>query len=65
VTILISPPGIKLRYAVRLQFTKENDKCTNNITEYEVILLGLCRLRVIGVQRCIIRRDSKVIISQI
>jgi hypothetical protein len=32
-TILISPSRIKLRYAVRLQFTKETDKCTNNIAE--------------------------------
>jgi hypothetical protein len=38
--ILISPSGVKLRYVVRLQFTKETDKCTINITEYEVILLG-------------------------
>jgi hypothetical protein len=30
-TILISLSGIKLRYAVRLQFTKETDKYTNNI----------------------------------
>jgi ribonuclease HI len=38
--ILISPSGVKLRYVVRLQFTMETDKYTNNITEYEVILLG-------------------------
>jgi hypothetical protein len=35
--ILISPSGIKLRYTIRLQFIKETGKCTNNITEYEVI----------------------------
>jgi hypothetical protein len=39
--ILTSPSGIKLRYAARLQFASETDKCTNNITEYEAILLGL------------------------
>jgi hypothetical protein len=33
--ILISPLGIKLRYTTRLQFTKETDKCTNNIADYE------------------------------
>jgi hypothetical protein len=32
--ILISPSGIKLRYATRLQFNNEVDKCTNNIAEY-------------------------------
>jgi hypothetical protein len=30
--ILISPLGIKLRYAARLQFNNKADKCTNNIT---------------------------------
>jgi ribonuclease HI len=40
-TILISPSGIKLRYATHLQFTAEMNKCSNNIAEYEAVLLGL------------------------
>jgi ribonuclease HI len=48
--ILISPSGIKLRYTTKLQFTSKTNKCTNNITEYEVILLGLHKFRAIGVQ---------------
>jgi ribonuclease HI len=40
-TILTSPFGIKLRYAAILQFASKSDKCTNNIIEYEAILLGL------------------------
>jgi ribonuclease HI len=63
--ILTSPSGIKLWYAVRLQFSNEADKCTNNITEYEAILLGLRKLWVIGVQRCILHTDSKVVAGQI
>jgi hypothetical protein len=63
--ILTSSSGIKLRYAARLQFSKETDKCTNNITEYEAILLGLRKLRAIRVQRCILRADSKVVVRQI
>jgi ribonuclease HI len=63
--ILISPSGIKLRYAARLQFNNEADKCTNNIAEYEAILLGLRKLRAIGVQRCTLRIDSKVVAGQI
>jgi hypothetical protein len=47
--VLISPSRIKLRYTTRLQFTNEADKCTNNIAEYEVILLGLRKLIVIKV----------------
>jgi ribonuclease HI len=64
-TILTSPSGIKLCYVARLQFNSKVDKCTNNIAEYEAILLGLRKLRVIGVQRCILRTDSKVVAGQI
>jgi hypothetical protein len=39
--ILTSPSGIKMRYAARLQFNNKADKCINNITECEAILLGL------------------------
>jgi hypothetical protein len=42
--VLKSPSGIRLRYAARLQFTTDADKCSNNIAEYEVVLLGLCML---------------------
>jgi hypothetical protein len=52
--ILTSHLGIKLCYATRLQFNSEADKCTNNIVEYEVILLWLHKLRAIDVQRCIL-----------
>jgi hypothetical protein len=60
-----SPLGIKLRYAARLQFNDEADKCTNNTTEYEAILLGLQKLRAIGIHTCILCTDSKVIVGQI
>jgi hypothetical protein len=42
--ILKSPSGIKLRYVARLQFTAEADKCSNNIPQYEAVLLGLRKL---------------------
>jgi ribonuclease HI len=64
-TILVSPLGIKLCYIVRLQFHSEADKCTNNIAEYEAILLGLHKLRAIGVQTCTLRMDTKVVPGQI
>jgi ribonuclease HI len=47
--IPISPSGIKLHYAARLQFNSEADKCTNNIAEYRAIVLVLHKLRAIGV----------------
>jgi ribonuclease HI len=63
--ILVSPSGIKLRFAARLQFTNEADKCTNNITKYEALLLGLHNLRAINIQTCVILMDSKVVSEQI
>jgi ribonuclease HI len=64
-TILISTSEIKLHYAARLQFTSESDKCTNNTAKYETILLGLRKLRAIGVQTCILHTYSKVVSNQI
>jgi hypothetical protein len=43
-TVLISPSGIELQYAARLLFNKEKDKCTNNIAEYDAVLLELRKL---------------------
>jgi ribonuclease HI len=63
--VLISPSGIKFRYAAHLQLIKETDKCTNNIVEYNAVLLGLHKLRAMGVQNCILKTDSKVITGQI
>jgi ribonuclease HI len=63
--ILMSLSGIKLRYAVRLQFVAETDKCNNNIAEYEVVLLGFHKLWAMGVQYCMLKTDSKVVGSQI
>jgi ribonuclease HI len=36
-----------------------------DIVEYDAILLGLRKLRAIGVQRCTLRTDSKVVIGHI
>jgi ribonuclease HI len=63
--ILLSPSGITLRYVACLQFTTKIDKCSNNIAEYEAVLLGLCKLQAMGVQYCALKIDSKVIASQI
>jgi ribonuclease HI len=54
-----------LRYAARLQFNNKVDKCTNNIVEYQAILLGLNKLRTMRVQRCTLRVDSKLVARQI
>jgi ribonuclease HI len=63
--VLFSPSGVKLQYVARMQFNNESDRCTNNIAEYEAILLGLYKLRAIEVQKCILHSDSKVVTGQI
>ena len=50
--IITSPLRVKMRYATRLKI-----QCTNNIAEYEAILLGLRKARAMGIQRLIIKTD--------
>jgi ribonuclease HI len=54
--VLISPSKIKTCYATRLEF-----KCTNNIAEYEAVLLGLQKLKAMGIIREVLKSDSQVI----
>jgi ribonuclease HI len=35
--------------------------CRNNIAEYEALLLGLQKLKAMGIRRTILKTDSKVI----
>jgi ribonuclease HI len=53
---LVSPSKVKTCYAARLDFS-----CTNNIAEYEALLLGRRKLKVMGIRRAILKTDSQVI----
>jgi ribonuclease HI len=63
--VITSPARVKHRYAARLSFALESDRCTNNIVEYEAVILGLRKLRALGVTTYIIRTDSKVVAGQV
>jgi ribonuclease HI len=63
--VITSPTGVKHRYAARLSFALESERCTNNVAEYEVVILGLRKLWALGVTTCIIRTDSKVVAGQV
>jgi ribonuclease HI len=65
VAIITSPTGVKYRYAACLSFALESDRCTNNIAEYEAVILGLRKLRALGVTTCIVKTDSKVVAGQV
>jgi hypothetical protein len=58
--ILISPSKIRTCYAARLEFN-----CTNNIAEHKALLLGLQKLKAMGIRRAILKSDSQVITGHI
>jgi ribonuclease HI len=58
--ILISPSKIKTCYTARLEFN-----CTNNIVEYEALLLGLRKLKSMEIRRAVLKSDSQVITGHV
>ena len=58
--ILTPLKGPKLCYAARLEFLT-----TNNIAKYEAVLLGLRKLRALGVRRCTVKSDSQIIVRHV
>jgi ribonuclease HI len=39
--------------------------CTNNIAEYEALLLGIRKLKAMGIRRAILKSDSQVIFGHV
>jgi ribonuclease HI len=58
--ILVAPSKVITCYAARLDFS-----CTNNIVEYEALLLGLRKLKAMGIRRAILKTDSQVIFGHV
>jgi ribonuclease HI len=54
--VLVAPSKVRTCYASRLDFS-----CTNNIAEYEALMLGLHKLKAMGIRRVILKTDSQVI----
>jgi len=59
--VLTAPSGTQLKYAGRLDFAG----CTNNMAEYEGLLLGLRKARALEARRLSIRSDSELITNHI
>jgi ribonuclease HI len=59
-SVLISPSRIKTSYAAMLDFN-----CMNNIAEYEALLLGLRKLKAMGIKIATLKSDSQVISDHI
>jgi hypothetical protein len=58
--VLVARSNVKTFFAVKLDFS-----CTNNIVEYEALLLGLRKLRAMGIRRAILKTDSQVIAGHV
>jgi ribonuclease HI len=58
--VLVVPSKVRTCYAARLDFS-----CTNNIAEYEALLLGLRKLKAMGIRRAVLKTDSQVISSHV
>jgi ribonuclease HI len=54
--VLVAPSKVRTCYAVKLDFS-----CTNNIAEYEALLLGLRKLKAMGIRRAVLKTNSQVI----
>jgi hypothetical protein len=51
--VLVAPSKVRTCYAVKLDFS-----CTNNIAEYEALLLGFQKLKAMGIRRANFKTDS-------
>jgi ribonuclease HI len=58
--VLIAPSKVRTCYAMKLDFS-----CTNNIAEYEALLLGLRKLKAMVIRRAVLKTDSQVISGHI
>ena len=58
--VLISPDGSRLRYVICLHFS-----ASNNATEYEALINGLCIAVELGATRLYVRGDSELVIDQV
>ena len=58
--MLIAPLGLRSKYATRLEF-----KATNNIIEYEGLILGLNKVKALGARIVLAKTDSHVVVGQV
>jgi hypothetical protein len=56
--IITSPVGVHL--TARLDYSDPSDRCTNNTTEYEALLLGLRKVRALGASNFLVQCDVEV-----
>jgi ribonuclease HI len=58
--VVIAPSGLWAKYVARLEF-----KATNNIAEYEGLILGLNKAKALGAKIVLAKTDSQVVAGQV
>ena len=58
--MLIAPSSLRSKYAARLEF-----KATNNIAEYEGLILGLNKAKALGAKIVLAKTDTQVVDGQV
>jgi len=58
--VFVSPLGVHTRYMVHLHFPS-----SNNVSEYEALINGLCIAIELGIQHLDIQGDSHLVINQV
>jgi hypothetical protein len=60
VAVVVAPSKVRTCYAIKLDFS-----CTNNIAEFEALLLGLQKQKEMRTRRAILKTDSQVILGHV
>ena len=58
--VLIAPSGLRSKYIARLEF-----KATNNIAEYEGLIMGLNKAKALDAKTILAKIDSQVVARQV
>ena len=58
--MLIASSCLQSKYVARLEF-----KATNNIAEYEGLILGLTKAKALGAKTILAKIDSQVMVGQV
>ena len=61
--LLVAPSGEHLKYVIQMLFAQE--EATNNIAEYEGLLVGLRIAVELGIKKLIIQGDSQLVVRQV
>ena len=61
--LLVAPSREQLKYVIQMHFARE--EATNNIAEYEGLLVGLRIAAELGIKNLVIQEDSQLVVRQV